>query len=370
VALGNKDQTQPWTGIRRGSISELRNAPSVSDGMGTIPNDQTMLSRAAIRDFCSILFEQGSPSDTVLILGGHSNGGNQVVASFDLLGTAESQFRLARQAVKRSSVRTADNLLEGVGALPDSPTWLDPAELTSGLRGALGDAAMPLAVIGLDACCAASVELAYALQPYAEYFVASEIGTAIEGWDYKECLASALVGEIRAECAAEQIVHSFQMQHNRPLPAGEPDRAISSLKLDSLSELAASVARFVAVALDSEAPENLANVKQARTCTLLNDRSLVRVDMIRFFEAIETQTSVSPALGSRAKEAAACAREVVASTWANTPASASCRGLSVCFPALPGDFDSTWGDLLAYDAALGGFWMTSGWDKLVNALKA
>lgn len=56
-------------------------------------------------------------------------------------------------------------------------------ELDAAFQGAKCDK-QPLDMIGLDACCMATLETALVLSPYADYMVASQEMEPSCGWDY------------------------------------------------------------------------------------------------------------------------------------------------------------------------------------------
>lgn len=87
-------------------------------------------------------------------------------------------------------------------------------ELDAALKGAECDK-QPLDVIGLDACCMATLETALTLSPYAEYMVASQEMEPADGWDYTsvaqlpDCESSEAMAEMLAKHYYEKNIVSY-----------------------------------------------------------------------------------------------------------------------------------------------------------------
>ena len=106
-------------------------------------------------------------------------------------------------------------------------------ELEAALSAA-GCGETPLEVIGLDACCMASLEVALALAPYGQYMVASQELEPAAGWDYT--VAGRLAGLSGAEAA--RLLAQGYYDKNSP---GAPEATVSVTDLSQVAGLAAWV---------------------------------------------------------------------------------------------------------------------------------
>ena len=141
----------------------------------------------------------------------------------DSMGEAETlKAFLCRGAEIASAARTS-LILWDHGADPLSGVCFDERagqdslsldELTAALAGS-PFAEKPLELIGFDACLMASVEVADALVPYAEYMAASQEPEPSSGWDYSflsslaETADGAEAGKLLTDCYAASLEDSL-----------------------------------------------------------------------------------------------------------------------------------------------------------------
>ncbi len=87
---------------------------------------------------------------------------------------------------------------------------LDTVELGNVMNDAVKTLGQPLDLLGMDACLMSNLEVAYQMQPYAKYMVASEENEPNNGWPYDVVLRE-LTEHIDLPTAqlAEHIVHAY-----------------------------------------------------------------------------------------------------------------------------------------------------------------
>ncbi|MEK6280789.1 MAG: clostripain-related cysteine peptidase [Acidobacteriota bacterium] len=87
---------------------------------------------------------------------------------------------------------------------------LDTVELGNVLHQAVKSLGQPLDLLGMDACLMSNLEVAYQVQPYAKYMVASEENEPNNGWPY-DAVMRTLVDDVDQPTAklAEHIVNKY-----------------------------------------------------------------------------------------------------------------------------------------------------------------
>ncbi len=167
---------------------------------GAASNDIQEMKNAGISDDISLLVMVGGSKywsmgfDTAeTVIYEISSKGSRIVKTFDKKNMG-SQKTLTDLLVFGKENRTADNYalilwdhgggpLEGVcwdELFPGDHLYLN--EITVGIRQA--DLGKKLSWIGFDACLMSSLEVAAALEPYAEYMIASQETEPVFGWNY------------------------------------------------------------------------------------------------------------------------------------------------------------------------------------------
>lgn len=87
---------------------------------------------------------------------------------------------------------------------------LDTIELSNVLDEAVKTLGQPLDLLGMDACLMSNLEVAYQVQPYAKYMVASEENEPNNGWPYDAVMRKlAEDAYLPTEKLAEHIVHEY-----------------------------------------------------------------------------------------------------------------------------------------------------------------
>lgn len=87
---------------------------------------------------------------------------------------------------------------------------LDTVELGNVLDQAVKTLGQPLDLLGMDACLMSNLEVAYQVQPYAKYMVASEEGEPNNGWPYDAVMRKlAEDADLPTAKLAEHIVHEY-----------------------------------------------------------------------------------------------------------------------------------------------------------------
>lgn len=87
---------------------------------------------------------------------------------------------------------------------------LDTIELGNVLAEAVKTLGQPLDLLGMDACLMSNLEVAYQVQPYAKYMVASEESEPNNGWPYDAVMRKlAEEADLPTAKFAEHIVHEY-----------------------------------------------------------------------------------------------------------------------------------------------------------------
>ena len=374
LALTNLKLKGPWTGIRRFPFNDLRSAPQFPAELGRPPLEPRMDTANALSDFLEELIENGNAATTSIIFGGHSDGANRVLARLAALPDVQGNLVLAyrrHNTWRRIDGDLPSQLIQDV--VDASPTWLDPTELTMALGKALKtpNDQSRLEVIGLDACCASSVELANALAPYARFLVSSEIGSPLEGWNYERCLSEFSELGSSSRSAAESLVDVFECQHQSTTKVTK-SVALSAIALDGLPAITSSVATFVNTLSAPISQSMRATLLEARKNSLLRDNLLIRVDMFSFFRSMSQMNGVDDSVAKAALGVCDAVQNAVVKNWyqhGTDGETTPLMGLSLCFPTLPGDFDATWLEAFAPGGGLTDFWKQTGWDQFLIALR-
>jgi hypothetical protein len=108
--------------------------------------------------------------------------------------------------------------VDGINRRDDGKTIMEASEIIKSIR----DAGVKFDVIGFDACLMQNVEYAYALEPYADYYLASEETEPGTGWFY-----TAGFGKLAADPAlsteefGRSMISSYD-QCNRVINDGDP----------------------------------------------------------------------------------------------------------------------------------------------------
>jgi Clostripain family len=122
-----------------------------------------------------------------------------------------------------------------------------------------GDDQPKLDIVAFDACDLATVEMAYQLEPFSDYLLASQIGVPLPGWPYKKILTrladpmGALMGPAELGSYIARRFCEFYAADDRPKPV-----TMSMLNLKrapELFELTEALARRLAIVLAEDEDE-------------------------------------------------------------------------------------------------------------------
>lgn len=95
-----------------------------------------------------------------------------------------------------------------------------------------------LSFIGFDACLMGALEIAYVIQPYARYMIASENSIPAIGWPYNFIIKSFGQGYKEPESFARAVIASYKKFYN-PL---EQDYTLSLIDLEKLTPVTENIA--------------------------------------------------------------------------------------------------------------------------------
>ncbi|CAD6551601.1 hypothetical protein LMG28727_05257 [Paraburkholderia kirstenboschensis] len=199
------------------------------------------------------------------------------------------------------------------------------AQLTQSIKAAVDATGIHFDVIGFDACLMASVEVASALAPYADYLLASQENEPGTGWNWQALVQNASADP---QTFGKVVVDSYLLKQAQDK---DPKDAVSTLSLVDLSKIAPVRAALVTLAQQLSSAvasaESWLAVAQARSASL------------SFGGADETDiTSLTAhfnAGGVAAQAAAALSRATAAAVvyTRNGSVYQDAGGLSVYFPA-------------------------------------
>ena len=125
---------------------------------------------------------------------------------------------------------------------------LDTLELGRVLAAITTHLGRPLDLLGMDACLMSNLEVAFQIQPYAHYMVASEESEPNDGWPYAAVLRTLVTRPTMSTAAlAERIVKAYVQDY---LDQGYPGAVTqSALNLTQLDTLIAPINALAAILL-------------------------------------------------------------------------------------------------------------------------
>jgi hypothetical protein len=154
---------------------------------------------------------------------------------------------------------------------PEMKTLLLP-ELTHALEGAQRTTGVKLDLIGFDACLMASAEIAYLLQPHANYLVASEDVEPGGGWDWETYLRHISENpESTAVTAGKAIVDGYvakmQGMGERMITLSVTDLSKVTPLMDKLNDIADTILHRLDTAAPQQRYQAWADLAYARRAT-------------------------------------------------------------------------------------------------------
>ena len=121
---------------------------------------------------------------------------------------------------------------------------LDTVELANVLDEAVKTLGQPLDLLGMDACLMSNLEVAYQVQNYAKYMVASEENEPNSGWPYNVIMRNLVDNaDLPTAKLAELIVHEYvksyvDIEHDGPVTQAACDLAKVNNLVQPLDKLA------------------------------------------------------------------------------------------------------------------------------------
>ncbi|WP_334010363.1 clostripain-related cysteine peptidase [Burkholderia cepacia] len=298
VTTGGGDQVQKdvdWTRTQRWQLSQGRRTRLADLG------GQDMAASATLSDFLEWGIRQYPAKRVAVILGDHGGGPN---GGF--------------------GYRTTTKAERDAGDLPR----LSLRDMTQAFQRATAATGKRFDLVGFDACLMASVEVAAAFRPYADYLVASE-DLEFGGWDYASVLGGLVAQPgMNARDLGTLIVNSYA-----GLRAGDnPDFTVSLVDLGALDSVIG-----VADALGRDLYANgnsVEDIARARVNARSFDTDWTRVtdmvDLVQFSRALELAALPRPTVASSEVEKALNQAVVVKRAGSNRSLA---KGLTIFMPA-------------------------------------
>ncbi len=250
---------------------------------------------------------------------------------------------------------------------------------TEGLRRALSEAATAtghrLDLIGMDACLMAMIEGARELQPFADYFVASQEVEPMDGWPYAAILKAINARPLMAPAElAQVVVDEYAAGYNGKTRAAEEDPVTQSAIVTANTEVTEQLAREVVDALMYDPAPALRTMAQRAVDRTLTFQDRNYKDLGCFAAALAVEAAqVTHRSGPRIKAAAEALASHLASRGEGAPVLRlgflptyqGATGLSVFLPRMlsMGRREET---MRVYRKLV--FPQRTGWDRLVEWL--
>lgn len=204
----------------------------------------------------------------------------------------------------------------------------------SEIIGAIKDADMKFDVIGFDACLMQNVEFANALEPYADYYLASEETEPGTGWFYTAGFGKlAEDATISTEDFAKSVISSYD-QSLRAVNNGEPqhDCTLSLVDLTLVKPVYEQLTGLYedATARMADNPEVFANISAGRA-KAYQFADYEQVDLVNYLTSLRNadykqQVKSDEELDKIAETAKACV------VWHNSDSAEGINGIAIDFP--------------------------------------
>ncbi|WP_423367992.1 clostripain-related cysteine peptidase [Burkholderia sp. LMG 32019] len=298
VTTGGGDRMQEdvdWTRTQRWQLSQGRRTWLADLGQ------QDMAASATLSDFLEWGIRQYPAKRVAVILGDHGGGPN---GGFGY----------------RTTTKAEDDAQER--------PHLSLRDMTQAFQRATAATGKRFDLVGFDACLMASVEVAAAFRPYADYLVASE-DLEFGGWDYASVFGGlAAQPDMNARDLGTLIVNSYADLRAE----GNPDLTISLVDLGALdSVIGVADALGRGLYANGTSVEDIARARvNARSFdtdwTTVNDM----VDLVQFSRALELAALPKPTVASSEVEKALSQAVVVKRAGSNRSLA---KGLTIFMPA-------------------------------------
>lgn len=151
-------------------------------------------------------------------------------------------------------------------------------------------------IVACDACLMADFEIAYALQDYVNFFVASQETIPGEGFDYAGVLAKFKNGTMTAELFARSMITSYDHEY-----AGKEDYTLSLIDLTKLSLLVRYNDQIAQVLTHCLATDRTGKMRKiiancVRGCLRFTEATYM--DLFQFYRALVKNIPAMPISGS------------------------------------------------------------------------
>lgn len=329
---------KPWSGVRRYFVTESTqlDQPIVGRNLGEID----LRTKEALRDFvrwASIHFPAQHYS---LILWDHGTESPRLV---EALRMQASQVRNPAVATPCSPHQAFDSPFRSVYRDSDGDHLLLNSDVRSAIREAIGT--RKLDIIEFDACLKAMLETAYAMKDIAKVMVASEDTAEKGGWNYKGWLTQLKnAPNLTRRAVARLVVRSYVAGHKDDETNQVTESAID---LTLIEKFAAHLDEFInAVTQNSDATAKLATARATLTQTF---ECMKGVDLNQFLVSYEA-TGLDSDTHATELRLQTDLMHLVIESYGNYRSRTryGSNGLSVYFPASPGDYQSDV-DCVGYD---------------------
>ncbi|ACA93596.1 hypothetical protein I5693_34670 [Burkholderia cenocepacia] len=201
-------------------------------------------------------------------------------------------------------------------------------DMTSAFNAATTATGKRFDLIGFDACMMASIEVAVAFRPYADYLVASE-DLEVGGWNYERAFGDLVAQPgMDARDLGTRIVDSYYDLRG----ADNPEFTISLVDLHALDSVIGVIDRLGTTLYENGS--SVADIARARVDARSFDTDWVTstdlVDLLQFSRALESVALPVPTVGSSVVEQALSEAVVAKRAGSNRPLAS---GLTIFMPA-------------------------------------
>ncbi len=186
-------------------------------------------------------------------------------------------------------------VLDGFGFddnFPDSSLGINE------LAGAIADSGIKFDTVGFDACFMAAFEAAFALEPYADYLIASEETEPVGGWEYTDW-----IGALSEDPAADSVKLAEELITEYVFAESEDDEYdLRSLSLVDLREVPYVAEKLSEMLCGKNAPSSDEVAEARLSLTEFGGKYYDQVDLLDFAgrfgtdEAKELKKAVSSAV--------------------------------------------------------------------------
>jgi hypothetical protein len=316
-----------------------------------------------LTDFIVWATQQYPAENYALVLWGHGTGWNEddIYERYRELDQANrrdetraggSGERLLRRALFLPTVAEImsieDEEIRGICYDDTSMDFLDNHDLAQALHNAADITQQRLSILGMDACLMGMIEVAYQVQEYADYMVASQEEVPGDGWPYGNILEKLIdVPEMSARELSELIVEEYYQHYSSLMRGGTPNHhaAIDLRKLPltfetmrEFSELVAEIYSndlYTQIAFD-RAKESVQRFGDTTSARFIGNFGSDYCDLWHLIELVYAEYGGSERVSDLANDIVEYLTSEVESPIMKSrsgPNRPNARGLSIYFPA-------------------------------------